>query len=114
MILSVLQTANLAARLALELCALVAISYWGFHLDRPMALRIVAGIGAPLAAAVIWALFASPNTHVPVAGPVKLAVQLVVFGVATGTLIRVGKTNLAVLFACVAAANATLIALWGQ
>lgn len=114
MILEVLQNANLAARLALELCALVAISYWGFHLNRSKVVRVVVGIGAPLAAAVIWALFASPHTHIPVAGPVKAAVQLAVFGAATAALIRMRRPRLAVVFACVAAANATLIVLWGQ
>ena len=114
MILEVLQTTNLAARLALELCALAAMSYWGFHLDRSKTVRIVAGIGAPLAAAVVWAMFASPNTNIPVTDLVKVAIQLLVFGVATGALLRVGRTRLAVMFACVAVANGVLIAIWGQ
>lgn len=113
-ILSVSQTANLAARLVLELCALAALSYWGFHLDRPRMARIVVGIGAPLAAAVAWALFASPNTPIPLTDTVKLAIQLLVFGAATAALIRVGSPRLAVVFASVAIANAALIALWGQ
>jgi hypothetical protein len=112
--LSVLQTANLAARLAVELCALAAISCWGFHLDRPTAVRIVAGVGAPLTAAVIWAMFASPNTSIPVTGPVKVAIQWLVLGMATAALLRVGQIRLAVVFACVAGANAALIVLWGQ
>jgi hypothetical protein len=114
MMLSVLQTANLAARLAVELCALVAISCWGFHLDRSKTVRIVAGIGAPLTAAVIWAMFASPNTTIPVTGPVKVAIQWLVLGLATAALLRVGQGRLAVMFAGVAGANAALIVLWGQ
>jgi hypothetical protein len=113
-LLTVLQTANLAVRLAVELCALVAVAYWGFHLERPRTVRIVVGIGAPLALAVVWALFASPNTDIAVAGSVKVAIQLLVLGLATAALVRVGRTRLAVGFAGIAAANAALIALWGQ
>jgi len=49
-----------------------------------------------------------------VTDPVKLAVQLLVFGLATGALIRVRRFRLAALFASGTVANAALMALWGQ
>lgn len=114
MFLSFLHTSNLIARLALEVAALLALSYWGLHLDRHVAVRIGAGIAAPLTAAIVWALFASPNTAIAVAEPLKVAVQLVVFTVATGALVTTGKPRLATTFAGLAVANMTLIAIWGQ
>ena len=114
MIVSVLQTTNLAGRLALEVGALAALSYWGFHLDRSRPARIVAGIGAPLAAAVVWAMFASPNTDIPVTGPVKASIQLLVFAVATGALLRTGRIRLALLFASTAVVNTALMIVWSQ
>lgn len=112
--ISLLQTANLAARLAVELAALVALSCWGFHLERRTAVRIAAGIGAPLVAAVIWALFASPNTDIAVHAATKTAVQLLVFAAATGALVRLGRTRLAIAFAVLAGVNAALITIWAQ
>ena len=58
--LAVLQGTNLVARFALELSALAALAYWGFQLTASTGVRVLAGLGAPLAAAVVWALFASP------------------------------------------------------
>jgi hypothetical protein len=113
-IVSFLHNTNLIARLALEAAALLSLSYWGLHLDRHTAVRIGAGIGAPLTAAVVWALFASPNTDIVVAQPVKVAIQLVVFTVAAAALVRTGRPRLAATFASLALANTALIALWGQ
>jgi hypothetical protein len=111
---SFLHNANLIVRLALEAAALLSLSYWGLHLDRHTAVRIGAGIGAPLTAAVVWALFASPNTAIAVAAPLKVVIQLTVFAVATGALAHTGKPRLAATFAALAVANTALIAIWGQ
>jgi hypothetical protein len=112
--INLLQTVNLVARLAVELAALGSLSCWGFHLARGTAVRIAAGIGAPLIAAVLWALFASPNTHIPVNGATKTAVQLLVFAAAASALVRLGRTHLAIAFAVLAAVNAALMNLWAQ
>jgi hypothetical protein len=113
-IISLLQTSNLVARLALEAAALLALAYWGLHLDRHTAVQIGAGIAAPLTAAVTWALFASPNTWIAVAEPLKVIIQLMVFALATGALGHADKPRLAAAFAALAVANTALIALWGQ
>lgn len=113
-IISLLQTSNLVARLALEAAALLALAYWGLHLDRHTAVRIGAGIAAPLTAAVTWALFASPNTSIAVAEPLKVTIQLMVFAMATGALAHTDKPRLAAAFAALAVANTALLALWGQ
>ena len=71
-------------------------------------------VTAPLTAAVVWALYASPNTAIDVAAPLKVAIQLVVFAVAAGALAHTGKPRLAATFAALAVANTALIAIWGQ
>jgi hypothetical protein len=113
-LISFLHNANLIARLALEAAALLTLSYWGLHLDRHTAVRIGMGIAAPLTAAVVWALYASPNTAIDVAAPLKVAIQLVVFAVAAGALAHTGKPRLAATFAALAVANTALITIWGQ
>jgi hypothetical protein len=53
---SILKGANLVLRFLLELCALAALCYWGFKTGTGSISKAVLGIGAPLAAAVLWGL----------------------------------------------------------
>ncbi len=48
-------SANLALRFVLELAALAALAYWGFHTGHSLLGDVALGVGAPLLAAVIWA-----------------------------------------------------------
>ena len=48
-----LTAANLALRFFLELAALAALAYWGFHTGRSVLADVVLGLGAPLLAAVV-------------------------------------------------------------
>ena len=114
MVLSALQGANLAARFALELSALGALAYWGFHLSASPGVRVSAGLGAPLVAAVLWGLFASPRATVHLPSPAQLAVQLAVFGAAVAALVAAGRPRLAGALGVAAAANAALMAWWDQ
>ena len=74
--LTVIQGSNLALRFLLELCALVALGYWGFHTDRGMGLKLVLGIGAPLLAAVIWGTFVAPKASVQLPGALREGLAL--------------------------------------
>ena len=52
--MTVIQSANLALRFILELCALAALGYWGFQTGQNLFVKIVLAIGAPLLAAYDW------------------------------------------------------------
>ena len=52
--------ANLALRFLLEVCALVALGYWGFKTGGSLITKLALGIGAPLLAAVLWGTFVAP------------------------------------------------------
>jgi hypothetical protein len=56
-VLEVIKNANLLLRFLLELCALAALGYWGFKTGGGMAAKVGLGIGAPLAAALVWGCF---------------------------------------------------------
>jgi hypothetical protein len=114
MVLSALQGTNLAVRFALELSALGALAYWGFQLSASPGVRVLAGLGAPLVAAVAWGLFASPRATVQLPAPAQLAVQLAVFGAAVTALIAAGRPQLAGVLGAAAAMNAALMAWWDQ
>ena len=85
MIASAVRPANDGLRFLLELCALAALAYWGFHTSSG-AVQWVLGIGAPLAMAVIWGLFMSPKARWRLHDPARLVGEIAIFGAAAGAL----------------------------
>jgi hypothetical protein len=81
-----------------ELAALFAYGYWGFHIDRGWILRIVLGIGTPMMVAVIWGMFVAPKARDSVSIPVKALIQFAVFTVAAFALYGSGQKNIAIFF----------------
>src|SRR4051794_39930403 len=79
----------LTAAFVSEIAALVALGYWGFTVDGPVALRILLSIGAPAVAAALWGIFAAPRALVKVRA-LALLVKVVVFGSAVGALVATG------------------------
>lgn len=91
-----------------EIVALVAISWWGFHIGPNTADRMLLGIGMPLLAIVLWGLFAAPRSAVrtPMAG--VLSVKVMVFGAAAIGLWMSDAHVLAVVFAVLVGINTTV------
>jgi hypothetical protein len=52
--LTAIQSANLALRFLLELCALLRVGYWGWRADDGQVQRIGLAVGSPLALAIVW------------------------------------------------------------
>jgi hypothetical protein len=100
---------NLALRFALEMCALAALAYGGWHASGPVWLRILLAVALPLAAAVIWGRWVAPKASHPVPDPQRLIPEWVVFGGATVALAVTAHPILAVLLAVLAAGNRLLL-----
>ena len=85
---------NLAMRFLLELAAWASMAYWGWT-QHTGPFRFVWGIGTPLLAMVLWGTFRVPddpgNAPVPVPGIIRLALELVEFGLAAVLLIAAGR-----------------------
>jgi hypothetical protein len=113
-VLEVIKGANLALRFLLELCALVALGYWGFTTGSGAITKVALGIGAPLVAAIVWGVFVAPRAPVALPGFVVLLLQVLVFGSAAAGLIATGHRTLALAFAVVVVINAVLMYVWGQ
>lgn len=92
------QMVALAALLLLELGALGAFGYWGFTVNKALAVKIVLGIGTPLLVAIFWGTFLSPKASIPVNVPIRLILQLVVFSASAAALHSAGQSKLAVIF----------------
>jgi hypothetical protein len=110
----ILRAANLALRFLLELATLVALGYWGFTVGDGLLLKIVLGLGAPLAAIVLWGLFGAPRALRPVGEPWHLLLEVVVFGSAVPALIAAGQPGWALVFGALLVGNRLLMYLWKQ
>jgi hypothetical protein len=98
----------------LELCALVALGYWGIKTGSGAIAEVALGIGAPLVAAVVWGVFVAPRAPVALPGVVVLLLQVLVFGSAAAGLAATGHRTLALVFAVVVVINAIVMYAWGH
>jgi hypothetical protein len=110
--LTLAKSANLFVRFLLELFALGALGYWGFVSGGNPFVKILLGMGVPILAAVVWGLFVSPKAAVPLAMPLRLLPEALVFGAAAAALFATGHPVLAAGFAVVAAVNRLLVISW--
>jgi energy-converting hydrogenase Eha subunit E len=96
----------LAVRFLLELVAFAVIGWWGYDAGgMPLA---VVGAAAAIAA---WALVVSPKARFEPPLPAKVAVEVLVFGVATIALIVLDHRIAAVAFIAAAAVDGVLVRL---
>jgi hypothetical protein len=101
---------NLAVAFLLELAALAALAWAGFHIGTSTALHFVFAIVFVVVAVVLWAMFAAaakPRFAVP--GWFKIIIKTLVYGSAVIGLYAGGQHVLAIVFALVIIVNATLI-----
>ena len=112
--LELIKGVNLALRFLLELCALVALGYWGFKTGSGAIAKVALGIGLPLVAAVVWGVFVAPRAPVELPGVLVLVLQVLVFGSAAAGMAATGHRTLALAFAVVVVLNAVLMYAWGQ
>ena len=101
--------ANLALRFVLELAALAALAYWGFHSGDSVAADLVLGVGAPVLAACVWGALAAPKSSRRLSGPALLAVQLAVLCAGAIALVAAGRPVLGAALAALIAANTVLL-----
>jgi hypothetical protein len=92
---------------ASELAALAALAVGAWSLPDSTTGRVLAALGAPLAAAVLWGLFAAPQAPVQVA-VLALATKVVVYGSAVLALAVSGHPRLAAVLAVAAVLGSVL------
>ncbi|NGQ96263.1 YrdB family protein [Brevibacillus sp. SYP-B805] len=109
-----IKSANLALRFFLELCGLAALGYWGFHTGKEPVTKSALGIGTPLLIAIVWAMLGSPGAPVKLSFPLRLLLELVVFGMPAIALYAAGKLGLAVTYGIVVVINRILMFIWQQ
>lgn len=112
--LSFLKNANLALALLLEFGVLAALCYWGFSTGPTMLAKIGLGIGAPVVAIIVWALFGAPRSPRRLRGPWYWLLRIVFDALGVIALFATGLHALGLIFALVAILNCVLGYLWKQ
>ena len=105
--ISPLVFANEALAFLLEIVAIAALTFWGWRAG-----GVLLAFTLPVAAIVLWALFAAPRARFPVPLAAQLAVKAVVFGGATLGFAATGHPILASVFAVVVVANTAAATVW--
>ncbi|QGG57828.1 YrdB family protein [Paenibacillus sp. B01] len=105
---------NLGVRFFLELALLAALGIWGFQTGFGSLVRWLLGIGAPLLTAVVWGAFLSPKASIPLDWTVKLAMELLLFGLGALALWAASRPTWAVAILVIWAINRILLAVWEQ
>lgn len=89
-------------RFATELFALLSLAFWGYLAWQFPWPAILFMVGAPLFAAVVWALFRSPRSVVQTDRVGKALVEIAVMGAVVVAWAQLGYPVVAVVFAVVA------------
>jgi Protein of unknown function (DUF2568) len=105
--------ANDGLRFVLEVGALAALAYWGFA-EFDGGEQWVIGLGAPLLAAAVWGTFVAPKASRPTVDPVRLLLELAVFGSGVAALLVAGSTAPALVFALLVVLHLALTFALGQ
>ncbi|MFT4219933.1 MAG: YrdB family protein [Microbacterium sp.] len=95
-------------RFLVELFAFFTFAWWGATMW-PFPGNIIAGIAAPAAAILVWALFVSPKAVVRAHPFVRAAVELLVFASATVAWWTMGQVWIGLAFAVVAIGSGVLV-----
>lgn len=86
---------------ACELFAFFTFAFWGFA-GWAVPLNIAFGIGTPVAALLLWALFVSPRAVLNVHPFVRAVIELLIYAGATIAWWSMGQTWVGLVFAVVA------------
>jgi hypothetical protein len=113
-LLTTLKNANLALSFLLEIAALVALGYWGFHAGNTLMVQVALGIGAPAVMVVVWGIFLAPTSKRRLPNPARLVLMVVIFGAAAAALVLAGLPVLAVVLDILVVLNLVLSYLWQQ
>ncbi|KQQ06302.1 MULTISPECIES: YrdB family protein [unclassified Rathayibacter] len=98
---------NDVLRFVLELFALATFGIWGFT-SWTLPLSIVFGVGAPVLAALVWALFLSPRAVLSIDVYGRSLIELLVMGAAAVAWLDMGQPIVAIVFGVVAVVSGVI------
>ncbi len=113
--MSSLKKLNAGFSVVLELAMLVVFGYWGFRTGGSLWLKLLLGIGVPLAAFILWGLLLSPaGGGQRISSTVGVLVSVGLFYLAVLALYLVKQPVLATAMLVAVSLNRTLAVVWKQ
>ncbi len=109
-----MRNGNLAWRFILELCSLAALAYSGWQAGSDMPVKLGLAVGLPLMAAIIWGILGAPASSKRLEDPMRLGLEVVIFGGSAIALTAAGHPILGLVFALMLIVNRALIYVWEQ
>jgi hypothetical protein len=103
------KTAVLAIRFGTELALLAVLVILGLNAGIGLAGRVVLAVGGPVVAAVLWGVAIAPQARRRLADPLRIAIEVVLFGAAAVGLGIEGSVIGAVIFSVVTIGVAALV-----
>lgn len=97
--------ASLVLRFLLELAMLAALLIWGFRVVEPIWMKMLLGLAAPALAVLVWGAYIAPRAPRRLPDPGRIAVEILLFALATVALAEVDLTGWAIALAVVASVN---------
>lgn len=104
---------NLVLRFILELCGLVAASYWGFT-KGPDGFELLFGVAAPLVVGLAWGSLVAPKARFRLPYIWKLVLGVIILGICGMALMHAGRPALGVAYIVIVVLNAAATHAWGQ
>lgn len=103
---------NLGIRFLIEVCSLIAIGYLGVRLGREFLMKLVLGIGLPVAFAFLWGMFASPAAILPASKPFRVILEFIILFLAFVGIYSGGHRYMAIGFGIAVVINRILMVIW--
>lgn len=113
MFLPVLRFLHQLLAFSLEMAMLAALGYWGFLEGKKAPLKYILGLGMPIAAIALWAMWAAPKSSSRLEQPYLLLFKLVLYGITAFGLHRSGLAYWSYWFAGLAVISVLVEYFWG-
>lgn len=101
--------ANLAARFLLELAAVAALAWSGYHATDESLLRWLAAVAVPVVLVVIWAFVVAPKADNPIPQTTRMLIGSALLLVTAGALSLTGQPVAAIVFAALVVLNTVVL-----
>jgi hypothetical protein len=94
---------NDGVRFLLELVTLVTVAWFCWQLPERVWAKVVLAVAAPVALGTVWAIWISANSASKVDDPLRVVLEVAVFGAGVAALLGLGRRRWAIVMAVTAA-----------
>lgn len=94
---------NDGVRFLLELATLVAVAWFCWRVPERIYTKVALAVSAPVAIGTVWAIWIAANSESKVGDPLRLLLEVAVFGAGVAALLGLGQRRWALVMGVTAA-----------